>query len=61
MKKIIAAVVLACMMLRMVSYSYHLVDINHDFDRAYISHGDEADGQSENSTKIKNKRKKKKK
>lgn len=40
MKKIIAIIMLACMMLLLASCNYQMVDLNYKFDYAYISYGD---------------------
>lgn len=40
MKKIIAILILAVMMLTLVSCNYQVIDLNYKFDYAYISYGD---------------------
>lgn len=40
MKKIIAIIMLACILLTLVSCNYQVIDLNYKFDYAYISYGD---------------------
>lgn len=40
MKKLVALFLLIFMMVALVSCNYQMVDVNYDFDYAYISYGD---------------------
>lgn len=40
MKRIIAIILLAVMVLTLVSCNYQVIDLNYKFDYAYISYGD---------------------